>query len=188
MPRVLRMTVEEYLRYDAADPWKNEYDDGVVTAVPSAGERHNLILAGLLGALRHLPDRCRAYASRLKVRMENPTRIFFPEATVVCGRSKVAGEGDDTMLLNPTAVFELRGNRLTYYSAIESLQEYAVVSVGEYRIEHFRRDRDEWIRSVASGAEATLRLPIIGCDLPLREIYYQVLESPPQPTHNGGPP
>ena len=41
MPRVLRMTVEEYLRYDAADPWKNEYDDGVVTAVPSAGERPN---------------------------------------------------------------------------------------------------------------------------------------------------
>jgi hypothetical protein len=173
------VTPEEYLRFDAADPWKNEYDDGVVYPVPSAGERHNLILAGLQATLvNYLPKNCVAYASRLRVRMENPTRIFFPEATVVCGRSKVAGAGDDTMLLNPTAVFELRGNRLAYYSAIESLQEYAVVSVGDYLIEHFRRDENEWIRSVASGPEATLPLPVIGCKLPLREIYRQVLESP----------
>src|ERR1043166_9500521 len=112
MPRVLRMTVQEYLRYDAADPWKNEYDDGVVTPVPSAGWRHNLILAGLLATLgKHVRERCLVYASQRKVRMEKPTRIFFPEATCVCGRWKVAGDGDDTMLLNPTAVFELRGNR-----------------------------------------------------------------------------
>ncbi|HEV2721503.1 MAG TPA: hypothetical protein VG323_15890 [Thermoanaerobaculia bacterium] len=45
-----RMSIEEYLRFDRADPWKNEYDDGLVYPVPGAGERHNLILAGLLAA------------------------------------------------------------------------------------------------------------------------------------------
>jgi Uma2 family endonuclease len=175
---MLRMTVDQYLRYDRDDPWKNEYDDGFVYAVPSANHRHNLILGSLYGALRRVPDCCVVYASRMKVRMEKPTRIFFPDATIVCGESVVAGEGDDEMLLNPTAVFELRGPRLDCYATIESLQEYAVVSVDEYRVEHFQRGVDDWIRSTVSGIESTLALPVVGCEVPLREIYRQVLESP----------
>jgi len=174
MPHVLRMTVDEYLRYDAADLWKNEYDDGVVYAVPSAGRRHNLILVGLLAALgKYLPAGCRAYASRMKVRVERPTRILFPDATVVCGASKVAGDGDDQMLLNPTVVFELRSRRLDQYSPIASLREYVLVSTSEYLVEHFERDGETWRYSKAEGIDAMLPLPAANCELPLREIYYQ---------------
>jgi hypothetical protein len=179
MPYVLRMTVDQYLRYDRADPWKNEYNDGLVYPVPSAGHRLNLILASLLAALgKHLPDCCVAYASRMKVRMERPTRIFYPDATIVCGKSEVAGDGDDEMLLNPTMIFELRGCRLDRYAAIESLQEYAFVSIDDYRVEHFYRGGDQWIRSDVRGLETMLQLPVIAYELPLREIYWQVLESP----------
>src|ERR1041385_1729534 len=173
------MTVEEYLDYDRADPWKNEYDNGIVYAGSGADARHPLLLAGLLATLwRYVPEHCVVLGSRMKVRMENPTRILFPDGSVVCGASEVAGEGDDEMLLNPTAVFELRGVRLSHFTAIESLREYAFVSVDDYRVEHFLRDGDRWNRSVVHGLDATLRLPIIGCEVPLREIYHQVLESP----------
>jgi Uma2 family endonuclease len=175
MPHVLRMTIDEYLRYDRADPWKNEYDDGVVYPVPSAGRRHNLILAGLLAALgNYLPAGCLAYASRMKVRVERPTRILYPDATVVCGASEVAGDGDDEMLLNPNIVFELRSRRLDHYSPIESLREYVFVSTSEYLVEHFERDGDQWRYSVAQGIDATLFLPAASCELPLNEIYHQV--------------
>src|SRR5205085_77495 len=75
------MTVDEYLRYDRADPWKNEYDDGVVYPVPSAGSRHNLILAGLLAALgNYLPPRL------LRLREQNEGAGGAADAHFVSGR------------------------------------------------------------------------------------------------------
>ena len=113
----------------------------------------------------------------MKVRVERPTRILYPDATVVCGASDLAGDGDDEMLLNPNIVFELRSRRLDYYSPIESLREYVLVSTDEYRVEHFERTGDAWRYSKAEGIDAMLALPAANGELPLREIYYQVLES-----------
>ena len=44
----------------------------------------------------------------------------------------------------------------------------------EYRIEHYRREGDQWRYSMAEGLDATLSLPAANCELPLREIYRQV--------------
>ena len=59
-------------------------------------------------------------------------------------------------------------------SSIESLQEYVLVWQDEYRIEHYRREGDQWRYSMAEGLDATLSLPAANCELPLREIYRQV--------------
>jgi len=66
---------------------KSEYDDGVVYAMAGAGERHNLIVAGLLRTLgNHIASTCRFHPSDMKVRVWRPTRYFYPDATVVCGQ------------------------------------------------------------------------------------------------------
>jgi len=67
-----------------------------------------------------------------------------------------------------------RGRKFNAYQTIESLQEYVLVSTDDYLVEHFRRDGDQWLYSKAQGLDATLALPSMSCELPLREIYYQV--------------
>jgi Uma2 family endonuclease len=178
-----RITPDEYLRMERAAETKSEYDDGVVYAMAGASPEHNLIVAGLIGSLtNHLPNRCRLYPSDMKVRVQRPTRFFYPDAIVVCGTPEYA-EAERDVLLNPLVVFEVlseaterfdRGRKFLSYQNIEALQEYVLVWQDEYRVEHYHRDGDQWRYSVAQGIDATLSLPAAGCDLPLDEIYRQV--------------
>lgn len=162
---------------------KSEYDDGVVYAMAGASDPHNLIAIGLSSFLRyHLPPGCRVYPSDMKVRLFRPTRYFYPDVTVVCGPSQF-DDSERDVLLNPLIVFEVlsdtterydRGRKFNAYQTIESLQEYVLVSTDEYLVEHFRRDGDQWRYSKAAGVDATLTLTAASCDVPLREIYYEV--------------
>ncbi|HYU23979.1 MAG TPA: Uma2 family endonuclease [Thermoanaerobaculia bacterium] len=178
-----RITPEEYLRIERAAETKSEYDNGVVYAMAGASPEHNLIVMGLGSSLiSHLPEHCRVYASDMKVRIQGPTRFYYPDATVVCGPPQYA-EDERDVLLNPLIVFEVlsetterhdRGRKFFSYQNIESIQEYVLVWQDEYRIEHYRREGDQWLYSMAEGLDATLPLPAANCELPLREIYRQV--------------
>ena len=177
-----RLTPEEYLRQERAAETKSEYDDGFVYAMSGASARHNLIVAGLIRALgNRLPDRCRVYPSDMRVRIQRPTRYYYPDVSVVCGEAIYAEDQRD-VLVNPIVIFEIlsestmaldRGRKFLSYQAIESLQEYVLVSQEEALIEHYRRDDNQWLYSVARGLETTLPLPAAGCELSLREIYHQ---------------
>lgn len=181
------VTPEEYLRRERAAETKSEYYDGIVYAMTGASPRHNLIVGNLGWSLRnHLPTGCRAYSSDLRVRILKPTRFFYPDVTVVCGEDRLADDEKD-VLLNPLVVFEVlsesttafdRGRKFLSYQAIESLQEYVLVSQEEYLVEHFRRDPGQWLYTVARGLDAVLPVPSTECELPLREIYYQVELAP----------
>jgi len=77
-------------------------------------------------------------------------------------------------VLSETTERHDRGRKFFSYQNIESLQEYVLVWQDEYRIEHYRREGDQWRYSMAEGLDATLSLPAANCELPLREIYRQV--------------
>ena len=177
------ITPDEYLRMERAAETKSEYDDGIVYAMAGARRRHNVIVSGLIRSLENrLASGCEVYPSDMKVRVQRPRRYFYPDASVACGEIKFEDDHDD-ILLNPLVVFEVlsdgterndRGRKFNAYQAIESLQEYVLVSTNDCLIEHFRRDGDQWRYSKAEGLDATLPLPAIGCELPLREIYRRV--------------
>jgi Uma2 family endonuclease len=184
-----RISPEEYLRQERLAESKSEYDDGVVYAMSGASEAHNALVAGLVRSLgNRLSSHRRVYPSDLRVRIQRPTRFFYPDVTVVCGERRFADDEKD-VLLNPLIVFEIlsettdaydRGRKFAAYQKIESLQEYVLVSQDRYLVEHFRRDGDHWLYVAVSGSEATLPLAAAGCELPLREIYYQVDLSSPE--------
>ena len=178
-----RISPEEYLRRERLAETKSEYDDGVVYAMSGASPRHNLIVAGLIWALgNRLPSRGNVYPSDMKVRIRKPIRFFYPDVTVVCGQSKFDDAATD-VLLNPLIVFEVlsetterddRGRKFNAYQTVESLQEFILVSTDDFRVETFRRDGDQWLYSQMKGLDATIALPAANCELPLREVYYQV--------------
>ena len=178
-----RLSPEEYLRRERAAETKSEYDDGLVYAMSGGSARHNLIGAGLIGALlQHMPSRCRVYTSDMRVRILKPTRYYYPDVSVVCGEAIYAEDQRD-VLVNPIVVFEVLsestmardyGRKFLSYQAIDSLQEYVLVSQDEYLVEHYRRcDETQWVYTVTCGLDATLPLPAAGCELSLRKIYDQ---------------
>ena len=118
----------------------------------------------------------------MSVGTAEPTRSFNPDATIACGRTEL-----DDDVLNPLVIFEVlsdstehedRSQKFHAYLRIESLRHYVLIWDDEYVAEQFRRDGDQWFYSNAKGLDSILPLPAANCELPLREIYRQVLESP----------
>ena len=178
-----RLSPEEYLRRERAAETKSEYDDGFVYAMSGASRRHNVIVSALVAALVHrLRPRCEVYPSDMRVRISKPSRYYYPDVSVVCGEPQFADNEFDN-LLNPLIVFEVlsestmprdRGRKFLSYQAINSLQEYVLVSQDEYLVEHYRRHEGQWLYTAEQGLNAALPLPSAGCEIPLREIYEQV--------------
>jgi len=55
------------------------------------------------------------------------------------------------------------------------LREYLLVAQDQMLVEHFVRAEDVWLFSAASDPDSAVRLPAIGCDLPLAEVYRRVV-------------
>jgi Uma2 family endonuclease len=104
----------------------------------------------------------------------------YPDIVVVCNRPQLADNQFDT-LLNPTILIEVlspsteaydRGKKFGHYRTLDSLQEYLLIAHDAPLIEHFvRQDDGTWRFAAASGLEASIALPSVGCTLELADIY-----------------
>lgn len=107
----------------------------------------------------------------------------YPDVTVVCGEPQLEDEHQDN-LLNPIVIFEVlspsterhdRASKFESYRRIEALREYVLIAQDGYRVEQYRRQEDTtWIFSEKLGLTDVLKLPAIGCELRLTDIYSQV--------------
>lgn len=179
------MTEEEYLAFERESELKHEFIDGEVYAMSGASRNHNLIvgstLSALYGQLRGRP--CETYPSDMKIRTPSTRSYSYPDITIVCGEPQFSDDERD-VLLNPTLIVEVlspsterhdRGLKFQHYREIDSLQEYVLIAQDKPHIERFlRQDVGLWQFSEASGLDASLELPSVGCELNLAEIYERV--------------
>lgn len=184
------VTPEEYLAMDRAADSKSEYYDGVIVAMAGASEPHNLIVGNIIVALgiQLRGGSCRVYPSDLRVWNPITRSHTFPDVVVVCGESRLNGDGENDVLLNPTLLIEVlspsteakdRGGKAESFRRLDSLQEYLLVSQFEPHIEHYRRyDERQWILTEATQLADALELGSIGCTLALSDIYQNVAVSP----------
>lgn len=185
-----RWTRESYLAFDRASDEKHEFIDGNVCAMTGASENHNLINVNITIALgiqfRGRP--CKLYANDMRVRLPSHNYVY-PDIAVVCGEAQLEDEHLDT-LLNPTVIIEVlspstesydRGKKFEHYRALESLQEYLLVSQEQAHIERYIRQEDGWLLTEAKGMEASIELSSIGCALTLADVYDKVTFNEGQP-------
>src|SRR4051794_10114154 len=177
-------TPEEYLAYERQARYKSEYIAGQIVAMSGVSREHariNWNLTQVLGPQLQ-GRRCEAYTSDMRVKVSARGMYTYPDLVVVCGEAQFEDAQVDT-LLNPTVIIEIlspsteaydRGAKFGYYRALPSLQEYVLVAQDQMLIEHFVRAGDEWRFSATSDPAAVVRLPAIGCALPLAEVYDQV--------------
>lgn len=183
--------MEEYLALDRAAEARSEYYDGVMYAMSGGSMRHAVIIGNLQGllwnALRKSP--CIVTPTEVRVRLSARTYVY-PDIAIVCEEPRFA-DGHKDILLNPSIVIEIlspsterhdRGLKSARYRELETLQEYALVSQGEPRVEIFRRQASgEWLLSEAVGADATCHFDAVNGEpvrIPLAEIYERVTFDP----------
>lgn len=174
-------TFAEYIAIDEASEIKHEYVNGAVFAMAGGTLEHAQIAANVIGELRaQLRGRpCVVYTSDARVRVLATGLATYPDVTVVCGAIECDPENKHTVT-NPVVLVEVlsdstegydRKEKFSHYRRIPSLREYLLVSQRERRIEHLSRNDDgTWtLRDVT--ASALVRLPSIGCELSLDEVY-----------------
>ncbi|HMA36124.1 MAG TPA: Uma2 family endonuclease [Chloroflexia bacterium] len=178
-------TPAEYLAHERQAPYKSEYLAGQIVAMGGASREHNLITGNLFWVLKsQLRDRpCEVYTSDMRVKVSPRGLYTYPDSAVVCGEPQFEDAQVDS-LLNPTLIVEVlspsteaydRGAKFDYYRQLPSLQAYLLVAQDQGKVEYFARADASWVRTVTTDANAVVQLPVIGCAVPLAEVYRQVV-------------
>jgi Uma2 family endonuclease len=154
-------------------------------------KNHSLIIANIIGEIRgHLKGKpCRVYDSNLRVRVPATFFYTYPDVTVICGPPQIdSSAGPAETVTNPRLIVEVvsqtsegydRGPKFDLYRAMESLQEYVLVTQDSARVETFyRQPGGSWLMTPISGLDKTVTMRSIEIELPLSEIYAGV-EFPP---------
>lgn len=182
------MSEKEYLVRERAAEYKSEYRQGRMVGMTGASRSHNRITVSLAGAMwtqfRHRP--CEVYMADMRVKVRAAGLYTYPDVVALCGPPVFEDAETDT-LLNPVVIVEIlspstesydRDEKFTHYRRLDSLQEYVLIAQDRMRVEQWRRDGDDWPRTVVEGADAVLRLPSLDCAVPLTEIYERVELAP----------
>jgi Uma2 family endonuclease len=179
-----RLTPQQYLEIERAAEFRSDYYDGRMYAMSGGSLRHVVVIGNLAFGLRsRIGQRGSVVTSDLRLRVGAGKLYTYPDVIVFCGPAKLTDEDNDT-LINPTVIAEVlspsteayeRGIKSTRYRTIESLQEYALVSQSEPRVELFSRQADgRWLLSEFVGLKAICRFESLDCGVALSDIYRNV--------------
>jgi len=182
------ISAEEYLeRERAATQERHEYIDGWVIRASGASIEHNFIVSNLnreLGNQLRETD-CRVTTNDLRVAFPSLDKYAYPDVVAFCGEPELEEEHLD-MLYNPTLIVEVlsprtedydHGKKFSRYRRIDTLQEYLLVARDVPHVERYvRQDDGSWRLTDTDGLDATITLPSIEAELPLDEVYLDVLE------------
>jgi Uma2 family endonuclease len=184
-PTETRLSPQEYLRLERLAERKSEYFDGEVIPMPGVSREHNVINGNLVFEFKsQFAGRpCEVYFCELRVKIPATNSYAYPDIAALCGESAFEDANVDT-LLNPQVIIEIlsdsterhdRGLKLHHYRAIESLQEYVLVSLSECRVERYARNNSgEWLYSDVADPEGSIELSSVACRLSLARIYDRV--------------
>lgn len=173
------LTFDAFLAWEERQRERFELVGGVVRLMAGGTEGHDRIGLNIAAALRirlrGAP--CSAHGSNLKVVSRAAGAVMYPDAFVRCGpRDDRRTTTDDPavvfeVLSESTLKHDLIRKRLAY-EAIPSLRRIVYVSVDEARIDmRVRAEDGSWGDEAVEGLGALVRLPEIGVELPLAEIY-----------------
>ena len=175
----------EYLEAEGKAHFRSEYFRGRMYAM-AGGTRNHAVIIMNLGASLHqrLADTdCTVTSSNWSICVGETQFYGYPDLIVACGEPRYL-QGRSDILLNPKVIVEVlspsteaydRGFKAQQYRTIASLQEYALVSQDEARVEMYRRTPDNlWVLSEWVGMNAECRFASLDRLIPLSAVYQKV--------------
>ena len=183
LPAQTLFTPEEYIAQERKALHKSEYLNGQIFAMSGASRAHSLITGNIFNRLYNqlVESDCEVHSSDMRVQ-PSPTAYFYPDVLVACGEPRFADDVFD-ILLNPVVIVEVlspstaaydRGEKFKHYQQLTSLQDYILVSQNRFRVEHYRRQGEQWEHTEFCEPEDVLPLISIGCEIVLQDIYTRV--------------
>ncbi len=190
------LTASEYLARERVAEFKSEFFGGEMFAMAGANRRHSLICSNLVSILRPRLRACgcEVHGSDMRIKVSKTGLYTYPDASIACGDIHFEDEQED-VLLNPSVIFEVlsksterrdRGWKFKQYRKIPSLVEYVLLAQDRPYIERFvRPPGGKFELDELEGFDAVLHLSTGNVELPLRDIYLDVLttegdELPPE--------
>ena len=185
------VTEREYLAIERKSEVRSEYIAGRIYVMSGASERHNLIAGNLYTAIRsQIRGRdCRVYIADMRVKVAPTGMYTYPDVVAVCGERRFEDGHIDT-LLNPAVIVEVlsesteacdRGEKFAHYRRLDTLREYVLVAQDKIRVEHYRREGENWVLSEISDPDGVLPLVGIDCHVEVSVIYENVDFEPVTP-------
>lgn len=183
-----RYTYDEYLVRERVADTKSEYYGGQIFAMAGGSPRHNSIGVNLVASLRNRlrGSPCRPFNSDQRIRISACGLTTYPDVSIICGELQMDAQDVDA-IVNPRVIFEVlskstegydRGKKFDFFRQIESLDEYVLVSQEDSQVECFTRQSDgNWLLSISKGLGGALRLSTVSVELPLVEIYEDIVFS-----------
>jgi Uma2 family endonuclease len=183
----VNLTADDFLTTDQrifGDAWRYEMMDGRIIAHAAPSPDHGAILvalsASLFNRLRTRTD-CRGEAGSGAVpkrQQRNTARI--PDAMIRCGQlPKVLFEIVSPSDLEHRKAWDRRRRDLQDVEGVEEIVE--LFQDGTAHI--YRKQKGIWAFEFVDDLTATLRLPSVGLEIPLEEIYASV-DIPPDEDEN----
>jgi len=172
-------TLPQFLAWEERQELRYEWDGVRAIAMTGGMYAHDTIamnLARELGTrLRGKP--CQPHGRDLKIQVVG--HIRYPDAYVSCGTY----EGSTKLIHEPVVIFEVLSEtsvnrdlvvKNQEYRATPSVQRYVVLEQTHAAAIMFSRRDDAWISEVVAGLDGVLRLPEIGIELPLADLYERI--------------
>ena len=185
-----RLSVAEYLAWEAENEIKHEYIDGEVYAMSGGTGKHSSIMINITIAIgQQLGDSvCALHSSEMRVKV-NDSRYVYPDLSAVCGKSSYEDESEIS-LLNPILVVEVtspssieydRVAKRDFYREVSSIQGYLIVDQHRVCAELYTRADVGWLLQVYTDPDVVIPLEMLNCELPLAEIYRGISFEEAQP-------
>ena len=176
----LKMTVDEFLAWEAVQPERWEFIGGEAFAMAGGSDIHNTITGNLYMALRERlrGSRCGVFMSDVKLRLDVDDSVFYPDVFVSCDpadRARRQVKEAPVLIaevLSPSTEPYDRGRKFEAYRRFAGLQTVLFLAQERPHLECYTRTADgDWLLTEAGGEDAVLAVPALGFELPLAELY-----------------
>lgn len=186
------ISAEEYLELEAMSPFRHELIDGVMYAMSGASDDHVTIESNLQVALKpRLRGRvCKVTGASVKLLVAEPrdgeSGFYYPDAIICCDPTDRGAKNGVGIRKRPSAIFEVlspstrnldSGRKRTDYLNLPSLDVYVRIEQSRPEIVVERRTGSGWETETVEGLAAVVSLPTVQVELPLAEIYEDVVFS-----------
>ena len=176
------MSLNDFLAWEAQQPYKHEYWKGEVSAMTGARQAHVLVAGNCFAALKaHLRGGpCRTYIADMQLAVDEADAVFYPDVFVSCHPDDLQAE---RVLHYPKVIIEVlsdstaaydRGAKFAAVRMLDSLQEYVLVDPERRSVEIFRRlPSNDWLLATGDSARG-LVLAALELEIGLDEVFEDV--------------
>jgi Uma2 family endonuclease len=174
---IARLTLTEFLAWEAEQPDRHEFYRGEVFAMVGGTARHHRVILNLAARLgEHLDGSgCQVFAETMKLQLADEA-VLYPDLMVSCGKALA---GDEQVVTDPKLVIEVlspstmgydRRNKFILYRSLPSLREYVLIDPASREVEVFTLTDGGWLLSDQTRAPA-LSLGSIGAVVPMAAVF-----------------